>query len=133
MTYPFSGPSAGTRFSATVKWNDPAKGYGFLVPVDGSPDIYCRETALTAVGLDTLLAGATVACETAQGQRGTEVSRILSVERPAAGPGPGERSRSFDSRSAAPQADAPPPADMAFPVTVKFFDPARGFGFVTDP
>ena len=234
MTYPFSGPGAGTRISATVKWYDPAKGYGFLVPGDGSPDIYCREAALAAVGLDTLLAGATVACETAQGQRGPEVSRIhavdfstssprtasfartpgngpiaagsgaaqvgagasgrrvralvkwfmptkgygflepedgsadlfchmtavqasgrdtlpegaavtceivqgdrgpqvssiLSVEPPAGRPGPADRSRSFDARYAAPQTDAPPPADMALPGTVKFFDPARGFGFI---
>ncbi len=60
MTYPISNPGAGARISATVKWYNPAKAYGFLVPADGSPDIYCRDSALAAVGLDTLLAGATV-------------------------------------------------------------------------
>ncbi len=42
MTYPFSHPDTGARISATVKWFNPAKAYGFLVPEDGSPDIYCR-------------------------------------------------------------------------------------------
>ena len=76
MTYPFSRPDAGVRLSATVKWYDPTNGYGFLVPGDGSPDIYCGKAALAAVGLDTLFTGATVACETAPGRRGPEVSRI---------------------------------------------------------
>ena len=80
MNYPFSRPEAGAGISATVKWYDPSKGYGFLVPGDGSPDIYCRESALAAVALETLLAGATVACETVQGVRGPEVSRILGVD-----------------------------------------------------
>ena len=39
-----------------------------------------REAPLAAVGLDTLLAGATVACETAPGRRGPEVSRIHAVD-----------------------------------------------------
>ena len=55
--YPVSGFDDGTHISTTVKWYDPAKGYGFLIPDDGSSDIYCRAPALAAVGLETLLAG----------------------------------------------------------------------------
>ena len=55
---------------------DISKGYGFLVPEDDAPDIFFRASVLTAMGLGTLLPGATVACETAQGLRGPEVSRI---------------------------------------------------------
>lgn len=60
MTYPVSGSGIddGTPVSTTVKWYDPAKGCGFLVPDDGSPAIHCRALALAAVGLETLLAGA---------------------------------------------------------------------------
>ena len=86
MNYPISNPGAGARISATVKWYSPAKAYGFLVPENGAPDIYCRDTALAAVGLDTLLAGATLVCETVRGQRGPEVSRILSVDFSTASP-----------------------------------------------
>ena len=63
-------------------------------------------------------------CEVTQGDRGPQVSQIFSVEPPAARHGPADRNRSFDTRYAAPS------ADMALPGTVKFYDPARGFGFV---
>ena len=49
MTNPTSG--AVPRISATVKWYDRAKGFGFLVRDNGSFDIYFREPVLTAVGL----------------------------------------------------------------------------------
>ena len=68
--------------------------------------------------------------EVVQGDRGPLVSSILSVEPPAAGPGPVDRGLSFDTRYPGPRADALPPADMALPGTVKFYDPARDFGFV---
>ena len=58
------------------------------------------------------------------------MSRIFSVEPPIAGPGPADRDRSFDPRYPGPQADGPRPADMELSGAVKFFDPARGFGFV---
>ena len=58
MTDPF--PNPGARISATVKWYNPAMAYSFLVPEDGSPDIYCRDAALATVSLATLLAAAPV-------------------------------------------------------------------------
>ena len=67
MTNPTSG--AVPRISATVKWYDRAKGFGFLVRDNGSFDIYFRETVLTAVGLAALLPRAPVACETAPAAR----------------------------------------------------------------
>ena len=136
MTYPFSNPGAGARISATVKWYNPAKAYGFLVPADGSPDIYCRDTALAAVGLDTLLAGATVDCETVQGQRGPEVSRILAVDFSTASPRTASFARvSGNGRSAAEPgigrartAEAGPGRRIA--ALVKWFMPMKGYGFL---
>ncbi len=99
MTNPLSGSGDGARISTTVKQYDPAKGYGFLVPVDGPPEIFCRDSALAAVGLDTLLAGTTVSCETVQGRRGPEVSRILAVD--------------FSTASSGPATPAPAPVILA--------------------
>ena len=79
MTDTISGPSAATRVSATVERYDAAMGYCVLDPGDGSPDLFCPRTALDAVGLDILLAGAIVACETVQGRHGPKVSRIRAV------------------------------------------------------
>ncbi len=86
MTYPNSNPGTSARISAKVKWYNPAKAFGFLISEEGSPDIYCRDTALAAVGFDILFAGATVDCETVQGRRGPEVSQILAVDFSTASP-----------------------------------------------
>ena len=82
MTIPLSASRAGKSVSATAKWYDPGKGYGFLVLPDGSKDLFCRAQAqtLTAVGLDILLPGAATTCEVSPGLRGPEVGRILSVD-----------------------------------------------------
>ena len=80
MTGAISANHGGARISACVKWYDPEKGYGFLEPDDSAPDIVCRAPALAAVGLEILLAGATVDCETMPGGRGPEVARISYAE-----------------------------------------------------
>jgi CspA family cold shock protein len=124
-----SETARGARISATVKWYDPAKGYGFLEPPDDSPDIFCRKPALVAVGLDVLLAGATVDCETMQGHRGPEVSRIRAVDFSTASPNPAAGNES--------RAERPGPAQAAAPVSgrriralVKWFTPDKGYGFL---
>ena len=134
MNYPFSPPHAGAGISATVKWYDPSKGYGFLVPGDGSPDIYCRETALAAVGLNILLAGATVVCETLQGVRGPEVSRILGVDFSTAPPRTASHSRTPGNgpMAVAPGAGQAGPAASGREIraVVKWFHDDKGYGFL---
>ena len=71
MTNATSG--AVPRISATVKWYDRAKGFGFLVRDNGLFEIYFREPVSTAVGLATLVPGSTDACETAPPAPGPEV------------------------------------------------------------
>ena len=125
-----AGPAAsGHTIRAIVKWFHAVKGYGFLEPEDGSADVFCHLSAAQASGHDTLPQGAAVSCEIVQGDRGPQVSRILSVE-PATGPNPADRDQPFDARYPGPQAAALASSVMEVPATVKFFDPARGFGFV---
>jgi cold shock CspA family protein len=45
---------------ATVKWFDPVKGYGFLVPTDGSDDIFVPAKKLEAAKIASLKPGDTV-------------------------------------------------------------------------
>ena len=134
MTNRFSEPGTGTHISAMVKLYDPAKGYGFLVPGDGSPDIFCREPVLAAVGLNTLLAGAKVDCETVQGRRGPEVSRILAVDFSMASPATVSFARQSDSGRAAagPNAGLSSAAasGRAVRAIVKWFMPNKGYGFL---
>ena len=76
-------PSSDRRIRALVKWFVPTKGYGFLVPEDGSADIFCHGTVVQASGYDVLLQGAMVTCEVVEGRKGVEASRILAVDVPA--------------------------------------------------
>ncbi len=41
----------------TVKWFDPRRGYGFIRPGDGSPDLFVHFTALDRAGLKELSVG----------------------------------------------------------------------------
>ena len=63
-----SGAPSGVPVIALVKWYDPAKGFGFLSPADGSRDIFCHASAVGRAGQDTLSEGATVTCEVVQGR-----------------------------------------------------------------
>ena len=91
--------------------------------------MFCHLTAAQASGHDTLPQGAAVSCEIVHGDRGPQISRILSVE-PATGPGPADRGQPSHTQYPGPQAAAPASSFTEMPGTVKFFDPARGFGFV---
>ena len=101
----------------------------WLEPEDGSADVFCHLTVAQASGHDTLPQGAAVSCEIVQGDRGPQVTRILSVE-PPTGPYPADRGEPFDARYPGSPAAALASSVMELPGTVKFFDPARGFGFV---
>ena len=123
-------PASGHAIRALVKWYVPAKGYGFLAPEDGSADLFCHAAVVEASGREALPQGAAVTCEVVQGEKGPQVSRIISVE-PA-------REREFHavngSRSA-PHETAWHDGEPAGPSvevlgTVKFYDPVRGFGFL---
>ena len=130
MTDPTSGRGAGSRIPATVKWYDPAKGYGFLVPDDGSPDLFCRAQVLTAVGLDMLLPGAGVACEAAPGLRGPEVSRILSVDFSTAAPRSVSPARPSGNGQAAVGSDGSEVSGGPVRAIVKWFHADKGYGFL---
>ena len=70
-----------------VKWFNDLKGFGFIEPEDGGPDVFAHFSAITMDGFKTLKEGALVSYEVSQGPKG-----LL----PAQG-------------SAAPMAGEPPP------------------------
>ena len=44
----------------TVKWFNPAKGYGFIQPDDGGKDVFVHISAVERAGLSTLAEGTKV-------------------------------------------------------------------------
>jgi len=47
----------------TVKWYNPAKGYGFIAPSDGGRDVFVHASALEAAGMSSLNEGQTISYE----------------------------------------------------------------------
>ncbi len=65
---------------ATVKWYNPAKGFGFVTPEDGSPDAFLHSTVVQFAGHDALPDGAVILCDLSRGPKGLQVATIHSVD-----------------------------------------------------
>jgi CspA family cold shock protein len=75
-------PSNNVR--ARVKWFNSIKGFGFVAPMDGSPDAFLHVSVLSSAGYSDLPEGSEMTCDITEGPRGLQVSRIIDVQ-PAAG------------------------------------------------
>jgi|TARA_B110000263_G_C15284336_1_gene499958 CspA family cold shock protein len=65
--------------TGTVKWFDPAKGYGFIEPEDGSKDAFVHISAVERAGLTSLNEGQKVSFDLEPGQNGKASAENLSV------------------------------------------------------
>ena len=125
------GPASGRRVVATVKWFNPAKGFGFLVPDDGSPDVFCHASAVRDAGYDTLPQGATVTCEVTEGRQGPMVSSIVAVDASTAMSEPAGRFEvDRGRRQQMRDRDEPVGPVEERSGLVKFYNAAKGYGFV---
>jgi CspA family cold shock protein len=109
--------------SGTIKWFDVAKGFGFIVPDDGTPDVLLHVTCLRRDGFQTAYEGARVVCEAVHRSKGMQAFRVLSMD---------------DSTAIHPAQMPPPRTHVTVTPTsgleraiVKWFNRLRGFGFLT--
>ncbi len=65
--------------TGTVKWFNPAKGFGFIEPEDGSKDAFVHISAVERAGLSSLAEGQKVSYELQTGQNGKTSAENLSV------------------------------------------------------
>ncbi len=72
-----TGPTE--ALDGVVKWYDPARGFGFILPNDGGKDIFVHVTALRRSGIDTLEPGQPVRMMVAQARRGREAASIQLI------------------------------------------------------
>ena len=127
-----------SNVTATVKWFNPTKGFGFVSPEDGSPDAFLHVSAVQAAGYDALDEGATIVCDLARGPKGPQVASIQSVDNstasrsprpPRAGGGGFDRGGprgGYDSWGGGGDAGG-----EEVDGTVKWFNADKGFGFIT--
>ena len=60
-----------------VKWFNNAKGWGFILPEDGSTDIFVHFSSIQSTGYKSLVAGQTVSFDLIKGDRGLHASNIV--------------------------------------------------------
>jgi cold shock protein len=111
------------EITGTIKWFDASKGYGFIVPDNGSPDVLLHVTVLRRDGFQTAYEGARLVCECVQRAKGYQAFRILSMD---------------ESTAIHPAQMLPPRTHVTVTATsgleraqVKWFNRLRGFGFLT--
>ncbi|SMC44319.1 cold-shock DNA-binding protein family [Fulvimarina manganoxydans] len=109
--------------SGQIKWFDVAKGFGFIVPDDRSPDVLLHVTCLRRDGYTTALEGARVVCEVQRGEKGLQAFRVLSMDQSTAvHPSQLPPARTHNS--------VPTTSDLVT-ATVKWFNRTKGYGFLT--
>ena len=63
----------------TVKWFNAEKGYGFITPQDGSPDVFVHFSAIAAEGYRSLDEGQKVEYDVTQGQKGPQAEQVRPI------------------------------------------------------
>ena len=75
-----TGGGQGSEIRGKVKWFNPEKGFGFVSPADGSPDVFLHVSALKQAGLQDAPEGSTIVCEVGPGRKGVQVLRVITLD-----------------------------------------------------
>jgi cold shock protein len=120
---------AANAIDAVVKWFKGDKGFGFVELSNGSGDAFLHIGALQSAGYETVPPGAKLKVVVANGVKGQQVTRVLEVD--TAGAAERAPQRAFDP-ARPPAARRAPDLSNAVEIqgAVKWFDGAKGFGFV---
>lgn len=111
------------QVSGRIKWFDVAKGFGFILPDNGMPDVLLHITCLRRDGYQAANEGARIVVEAVHRPRGLQAHRILSID---------ESTALHPSELPLPRTHVSviPTSGLELAV-VKWFNRLRGFGFVS--
>ena len=110
------------EISGVIKWFDVAKGFGFIVPDNGLPDVLLHVTCLRRDGFQTAYEGARIVCEALQRPKGMQAFRILSMD---------ESTAIHPAQTPSRTHVTVVPNSGLERAQVKWFNRLRGFGFLT--
>jgi CspA family cold shock protein len=111
------------QVAGRIKWFDVAKGFGFIVPDDGGPDVLLHVTCLRRDGYQTAHEGARIVVEAVKRARGLQALKVVMLDESSA-----------IHPSELPMArthEVVVPTSGLEPAIVKWFNRLRGFGFLT--
>ena len=111
------------ELTGAIKWFDVSKGYGFIIPDNGLPDVLLHVTCLRRDGFQTAYEGARIVAEVLQRPKGLQVFRILSMDESTA-------IHPAEMIPARTHVQVTPTSGLERAV-VKWFNRLRGFGFLT--
>ena len=63
--------------TGTVKWFNESKGFGFISPSDGSPDVFVHFSVIEGSGFKTLAEGQQVSFEVEKGPKGPQATKVV--------------------------------------------------------
>ena len=111
------------QVSGRIKWFDVGKGFGFIVPDNGMPDVLLHVTCLRRDGYQPANEGARIGVEAVQRPRGLQAFRIVSLD---------ESTALHPSELPLPRTHVSvTPTSGLEAAEVKWFNRLRGFGFLT--
>ncbi len=127
----------GPETTAVVKWFNAEKGFGFVELTEGGGDVFLHASVLARSGVTSVNPGATLRVRTGQGQKGPQVTQVTEVDESTATAAPARSPRPYGAGpggGGGPRRgyDAPPPgpAGPEQQGTVKWYNQAKGFGFI---
>lgn len=111
------------QIEGTVKWFDPKKGFGFVIPELGGSDILLHANVLRNFGQSSVADGSRISLTIQKTPRGVQAVQVIAITPPS-----GEVLEPFADL---PEEVRDPSIDDApfVPARVKWFDKSKGFGF----
>lgn len=122
---------AAIRVTGRVKWFDPGKGYGFIVPDDPTltdgRDVLLHVTSLRDKGHEGAGEGAQVECDCARRPKGWQVTEVHALIEDEASASAAPRRAAYEALRADSLTIDDPSMEVA---VVKWFNRSKGYGFV---